>query len=59
MSMTDEQEKLYQYTITSLLVKIDRRDEVIQQLRKEITRFKKQNATRVEDGCNGVERNNS
>lgn len=57
MSMSEEQEKLYQHTIRSLLVKVDRRDELIHQLRKEIMDFRKQKSNKEEDGCNGLGNN--
>lgn len=52
--MTEEQEQIYQHTITNLLRKVDKRDETIHQLRMEIVKLKKQRATEKEDGCNGI-----
>lgn len=57
--MTEEQEEIYQHTIASLLRKIDKRDETIHQLRQEIVKLKKEYTQLKEDGCNGIERNNS
>lgn len=52
--MTDEQEKIFIHTIESLLRKVDKRDETINQLRMEIVKLKKQRANEQEDGCNGI-----
>ena len=56
MSMTKEQEEIYQHAITSLIKKVDGRDEVIMQLRKELARLTKEKKN--EEGCNGLEGNN-
>ena len=52
--MTEEQEQIYQHTITNLLRKVDKRDETIHQLRMEIVKLRKQRATEKEDECNGI-----
>lgn len=56
MSMTEEQEQIYQHAITSLIKKVDKRDEEILKLRKEVTRLIKEKKN--EEGCNGLEGNN-
>lgn len=56
MSMTEEQEQIYQHAITSLIKKVDKRDEEIVKLRKEIARFITEK--KKEEGCNGLEGNN-
>lgn len=48
--MTEEQEEIYQHAITSLIKKVDKRDETIEALRKEIRRLK---AQVMEGECNG------
>jgi hypothetical protein len=55
MSLTSEQEEIYQHAITSLIQKVDKRDEEIMQLRKEVARLK---TNKNEEGCNGLEGNN-
>lgn len=52
--MTEEQEQIYQHAITSLIQKVDKRDDEIMKLRNEIKRLKKIQ----EEGCNGLEGNN-
>lgn len=52
--MTEEQEQIYQHAITSLIKKVDKRDEEIFKLRNEIKRLRKI----TEEGCNGLEGNN-
>lgn len=53
--MTDEQEQLYQHTISSLLQKVDKRDATIEQLRRQISELQKRNAQLQEEGCYGNE----
>lgn len=55
MSMSEEQEQIYQHAITSLIKKVDKRDEEIMKLRKEIARLI---TKKTEEGCNGLEGNN-
>jgi len=52
--MTEEQEQIYQHAITSLIKKVDKRDEEIMKLRNEIRKLNKIK----EEGCNGLEGNN-
>lgn len=52
--MTEEQEQIYQHAITSLIKKVDKRDEEIMKLRNEIKRLNKVQ----EERCNGLEGNN-
>ncbi len=56
MSMNEEQEQIYQHAITSLIQKVDKRDEEIMKLRKEVARLIKEKKN--EEGCNGLEGNN-
>ena len=48
--MTEEQEQIYQHAITSLIEKVDKRDALIEALRREIRRLE---AAVKEGECNG------
>ena len=51
MNMSEEQEEIYQHTITHLLQKIEKRDAEIDKLRAQV---KKLQTEAREEGCNGI-----